>query len=185
MWLLFFYVMFNTYPVHLFAGTDVCCISCMRCNLPSLPPAAQHKRCLPQVITRRYEQGWDHATVGCHAMQGSSKAREVRTALSKRIKDAMTDAFSWYQDAAMVTKWGPSVYYWEEVDGSKELQMNQEVALALAEGKFLSVMQTYPGNDYQTACQLPSLSWQRNLHCSPLTKHTPTVGMMHTASGTV
>ena len=185
MWLLFFYVMFNTYPVHLFAGTDVCCISCMCCNLPSLPPAAQHKSCLPQVITRRYEQGWDHATVGCHAMQGSSKAREVRTALSKRIKDAMTDAFSWYQDAAMVTKWGPSVYYWEEVDGSKELQMNQEVALGLAEGKFLIVMQTYPGNDCQTACQLPSLSWQRNLHCNPLTKHTPTVSLMHTASGTV
>ena len=57
----------------------------------------------------------------------------------------MTDAFTWYHDAVMVTKWGPSVYYWEEVDGCKELLMNQEVALALAEGKFIGVMQTCPG----------------------------------------
>ena len=120
--------------------------------------------------------GGHHDAVGCYAVQGSSKAREVRTALSKRIKDAMSDAFCWYQDATMVAMWGPSVYYWEEVDGSKELQIDHEVALAFAQGKFPGVMQTCPGSDCQTACQLPSLSGQHCLHCSLLTKHTPAVG---------
>ena len=185
MWLLFCQVMFNTYPVH-----PLCWDRRLLHILHALQLA---KPRLPELSTRfasrrslqgRYELEWAPCHRCCHAVQGSGKAREVRTTLNKRVKDAMTDAFSWFQDAAMVTKWGPSVY-WAEVDGCKELQMNQEVALALAEGKFLTVMQTCPGSDCQIACQLPSLSLQRNLHCSTLTKHTPTAGLMHTGSGTV
>ena len=39
---------------------------------------------------------------------------------------------------------GPIIYHWEEVDGSKELHIDHEVALALAQGKSPGVMQTLP-----------------------------------------
>eukprot|EP00891_Asterochloris_glomerata_P002133 jgi/Astpho2/2133/fgenesh1_pg.00039_%23_3_t len=62
------------------------------------------------------------------------------------------------RDATMVAMWGPSVYYWKEVDGSKELQIDHEVALALAQGKFPSVMQTCPGSGTWSTYREPGSS---------------------------
>ena len=110
MWLPYFHSMSNTCLVHPHSWDRLSRVGQTSVAYLARLHALQHaKPCLPQLSTGKVMHwGGHHDIVGCYAVQGSGKAREVRTALSKRIKDAMTDAFCWRQDDNMVAMWGPS-----------------------------------------------------------------------------